>query len=88
MPWNRRFLGGVLDDGVVHFLYEWTKDWDRVHWDTQCGIEWEGRENRNRALKPRMTKKPVTCLACIVYQYVRVGSAPWSEQTSASRSAR
>lgn len=76
MPWNRRYLGNVREGGLVHFLFEWTKDWDRVHWDTQCGIDWGGRENRDRTLKPSTTPKPVTCLECIQYQYSRVGSAP------------
>jgi hypothetical protein len=74
MPWGRYRIGNVRDGGLVHFLYEWFKD-ERIHWDTQCNIQWGSRDNTSRDLKPRMSKKPITCVECIVAQ-IQIG-APW-----------
>lgn len=67
MSWNRRHLGFVKFRGVVHYLYERWK-WERVHWDTQCGIQWEDRNNFDRTRRPRGTRAAPTCLACVEYE--------------------
>lgn len=69
MPWGRTFLGFTTEthSRVVHYLYAWHKE-DRIYWDTQCGLAWGHRDNRDRALCPPVYKKAPTCLACIIYE--------------------
>jgi len=67
MSWQRYRIGNVRDGGFVHILYEWSK-FERIHWDTQCNIVWGSRDNTSKSLKPQVSKKFVTCIACISTQ--------------------
>lgn len=62
--WHRKYLGHVLHDGLVHYLYEWSKD-ERNNWDTQCGIGWGTRDNTSLENKPPVVDGPVTCMKCL-----------------------
>lgn len=74
MPWGRDRMGNVVEGKLVHFLFEWFKD-GRCHWDTQCGLTWAHRDNVDRTLMPAVSKKAITCVACVAY-HMKTG-APW-----------
>jgi hypothetical protein len=77
MPWSRYFIGHAQDRGLIHLVYEHGKD-GRVFWDSQCNIQWAGRDNTSQDRRPLLTKKPVTCVACIGYETKIPG---WIERT-------
>lgn len=64
MPWYREYLGRVDHDGLIHLVYAWRKD-DRVNWDSQCGLAWSHRDNRDQARAPKTTRRPATCVRCL-----------------------
>lgn len=65
MPWSRYRVGRVNHQGLVHALYEWSK-FERLFWETQCGVVWADRNNTNVKLKPpRTNASALTCFKCV-----------------------
>lgn len=78
MPWGRWFHGHVKVNDLIHSVYINAKD-QRMYWDSQCYIVWGNRDNYRRDIKPKTTRKPVTCFACLGTE-LKVGG--WIERTS------